>query len=203
MCFAQSAEAVEYTDCTSEKGWDPSPNECPRYDTKQSDGKVPVMLDLLGMQSTPSLPLLPGPLRPGTAAPDRALSMGEIEQNCTLTLNWINSIRTDWLNWIAWNRNFLTIKLPVEQQYIFIFHSSLEKYGWSRQSFTPVSKSSESHICKVLTEIMFLSYLPTPPLGQDMTQGQFLSGVWFQSFPSPRLLASPRLKNLVCHTIYP
>ena len=29
------------------------------------------------------------------------------------------------------------------------------------------------------------SYLPTPPLGQDMTQGQFLSGVWqvwIQSF---------------------
>ena len=23
----------------------------------------------------------------------------------------------------------------------------------------------------------YLSYLPTPPLGQDMTQGQFLSGV--------------------------
>ena len=44
------------------------------------------------------------------------------------------------------------------------------------------------------------SYLPTPPLGQDMTQGQFLSGVWqvwIQSFPSPRLVASPRLKNLV------
>ena len=37
-------------------------------------------------------------------------------------------------------------------------------------------------------------YLPTPPLGQDMTQGQFffLSGVkqvWIQSFPSPRLVA--------------
>ena len=50
------------------------------------------------------------------------------------------------------------------------------------------------------------SYLPTPPLGQDMTQGQFLSGVqqvWIQSFPSPRLVASPRLKNLVCPTIYP
>ena len=34
-----------------------------------------------------------------------------------------------------------------------------------------------------------------------MTQGQFLSGVlqvWIQSFPSPRLVASPRLKNLVC-----
>ena len=24
---------------------------------------------------------------------------------------------------------------------------------------------------------LFISYLPTPPLGQDMTQGQFLSGV--------------------------
>ena len=50
------------------------------------------------------------------------------------------------------------------------------------------------------------SYLPTPPLGQDMTQGQFLSGVqqdWIQSFPSPRLVATPRLKNLVCPTIYP
>ena len=50
------------------------------------------------------------------------------------------------------------------------------------------------------------SYLPTPPLGQDMTQGQFLSEVqqvWIQSFPSPRLVASPRLKNLVCPTIYP
>ena len=38
------------------------PNECPGYDTKQSDGEVPVMLGLWGMQSTPSLPLLPSPL---------------------------------------------------------------------------------------------------------------------------------------------
>ena len=42
-----------------------------------------------------------------------------------------------------------------------------------------------------------LSYLPTPPLRQDMTQGQFLSGVYrFEfSFPSPRLVASPKLKS--------
>ena len=49
-------------------------------------------------------------------------------------------------------------------------------------------------------------YLPTPPFGQDMTQGQFLSGVWqvwIQSFPSSRLVATPRLKNSVCPTIYP
>ena len=47
---------------------------------------------------------------------------------------------------------------------------------------------------------------PTPALGQDMTQGRFLSGVkqvWIQSFSSPRLVASPRLKNSVCPTIYP
>ena len=27
------------------------------------------------------------------------------------------------------------------------------------------------------TNVQQLPYLPTPPLGQDMTQGQFLSGV--------------------------
>ena len=46
----------------------------------------------------------------------------------------------------------------------------------------------------------------TPPLGQYVTQGQFLNGVQqvlIQSFPSPRLVASSRLKNLVCPTIYP
>ena len=48
---------------------------------------------------------------------------------------------------------------------------------------------------------MLWSYLPTPPPEQDMTQSQFLSGVqqvWIQSFPSPRPVASPRLKNPVC-----
>ena len=54
-------------------------NECPYYDTKQSDGEVPLMLRLWGMRSTPSLPLLPGPLWPGVVAPDRALSMGYVE----------------------------------------------------------------------------------------------------------------------------
>ena len=53
-----------------------TPNECPGYDTKQSDGKVPVMLELWGMWSTPSLPLIPGPLWPGMVAHDSALSMG-------------------------------------------------------------------------------------------------------------------------------
>ena len=36
------------------------PNEYPRYETKQSDREVPVMLGLWGMRSIPSLSLLPG-----------------------------------------------------------------------------------------------------------------------------------------------
>ena len=58
MWFAQSAGAVEYTDSKT------PPNECPAYDTKQSDGEVPGMLELWGMRCTPSLPLLPGPIGP-------------------------------------------------------------------------------------------------------------------------------------------
>ena len=64
----------------------PLPNECPGYDIKQSDGEAPVMLELWGMRSTPSLPLLPCPLWPGVVAPDGVLSMGQIEQKCILML---------------------------------------------------------------------------------------------------------------------
>ena len=63
-------------------------NECPRYDAKQSDSEVAVMLELWGMRSTPSLLSLPGPLGPGVVASDSVLSMGKIEQQCVLTLNW-------------------------------------------------------------------------------------------------------------------
>ena len=44
--MAQSAGAVEYTDCFSAEGKH-SPNECPGYDTKQSDGATTVMLEIL------------------------------------------------------------------------------------------------------------------------------------------------------------
>ena len=73
--------AVEYTDCFSAEGV--------KYDSKQSDGEVLVMLELWGMQSTPSLLSPPGPLWPGVVALDRALSMSQIELNCEFTLNWI------------------------------------------------------------------------------------------------------------------
>ena len=67
-------------------------------DTKQSDGEVPVMLELWGMQSTPSLPLFPLSLWPRVIAPDRVLPMGQIELNCVLLLNWIVWNRTVYMN---------------------------------------------------------------------------------------------------------
>ena len=60
------------------------------------------MLELWGIWSTPSLPSLPGPLWPGVVAPDRVLSMGKIELNGVLMLNWI-----------TWNRTVLTCKLRI------------------------------------------------------------------------------------------
>ena len=43
--LAQSARAVEYIDCFSAEGWLPT-NKFPTYDTKQSDGEVPVMQEI-------------------------------------------------------------------------------------------------------------------------------------------------------------
>ena len=75
-------EAVEYTDYT------PPPlkrskaplhsNECPDYDTKPSYGEAPG-LELCGMWSTPSLSLLPAPLRLEVEIPVSVPSMGQIE----------------------------------------------------------------------------------------------------------------------------
>ena len=80
----------------------PRPNECPAYNTKPSDCKVPVILELWEMQSTPWLSSLSGPLWPGVVAHDNYLSMGKIELNCILVLNWI-----------ARNRTALTSKLRI------------------------------------------------------------------------------------------
>ena len=76
--MAQSAWAVEYTNCISAEELD-SLSECSGYDTKQSGGEALVMLELLGMLSTPSLPLLPGPLYPRVIASESFQSMGQIE----------------------------------------------------------------------------------------------------------------------------
>ena len=80
------------------------------YDTKQFDREAAIMLQIWGMRLTILLPFLPGPLLPSVIAPDRVLSMGQIELNCVLMLNWI-----------AWNRTV----------YMNIMDSALKNYnGW-------------------------------------------------------------------------
>ena len=92
--MAQLSGAVEYTDCISAEGKD-SPNECPRYDTKQFDvEEAPVMLKPWGMRRTHLLRSLPGPLWPGVVAPDKVLFMSQIELKCVLMLNGIVWNRT-------------------------------------------------------------------------------------------------------------
>ena len=85
------------------------PKECPGYMTQKSDGRVPVMLELWGMQSTPLLPSLLGPLWPRMVVPNRVLSSGQVQIICVLMLHWIvwNRIFRHlncvlMLNWIAW-----------------------------------------------------------------------------------------------------
>ena len=75
LLSAQSTGAVEYSDCISAERKD-THNKYP--DMKQSDGEASV-LELWGMWSSPSLPLLPGPLWPRVVVPVRVLSMVQIE----------------------------------------------------------------------------------------------------------------------------
>ena len=122
---SQWARAVEYTDYFSAENHS---DKCPGYDTKQSDDEVPVMLELWGMRSSDSLQSFPDLPWPEVIAPDRVLSMSQIELNCVLMLNWnvwsrtvlyakLNCLKEDcfwhWTcvlrkNWIVWNRTVLT-----------------------------------------------------------------------------------------------
>ena len=71
--------AVKHTDSISTEGKDPSANECPRYDTKQSDDTIPIRLELWEMQSTISFSSFPGSLWLGVLTHKRVPSMGQIE----------------------------------------------------------------------------------------------------------------------------
>ena len=70
-------------DCFFADGYD-YPNGCPVYDTKKSHGKTPIMRKLWGMRSAPFITI---PLCTGVVAPERVLSMGQIELNSVLMLN--------------------------------------------------------------------------------------------------------------------
>ena len=71
--------AAEYADCISAEWLRPPPKGRIRHHIKQSDGETPVRLEHWGIRSTPSLPSLPGPFRSRVVAPERILSMDQIE----------------------------------------------------------------------------------------------------------------------------
>ena len=78
--FAQSVGAVEYRLLLCREVRPPPAHKCPGFD-KQSDGEIPIMLELWGMYSIPSLLLLPGPHCPRGVASDRVLTIVQIELN--------------------------------------------------------------------------------------------------------------------------
>ena len=78
VLLVRLAVSVEYTYSIPAEGLDSS-NVLPGYNTQQSDGEAPVMLELWRMLSFPSLLLLPRPLWPRVDAPDMVLSMGWIK----------------------------------------------------------------------------------------------------------------------------
>ena len=86
MLVTQSAWAVEYINYFSAEG-KPLLNPYLVYESKQSDGEVPVMLELWAMWSIPLLSSLPGSLWLGLVTPDRVLSIGQIEVNSVHILN--------------------------------------------------------------------------------------------------------------------
>ena len=77
--LAQAARAAEYTESISAERQD-SANKDPVSDAKQSDGEASVILELWGMQSTPSLPWFPGSFSLGVIISEKVLSIGKIEQ---------------------------------------------------------------------------------------------------------------------------
>ena len=75
--MAQSAGDVEYTECFFAEGY--PRNECPVYDTKQSESGAPVMLEFWGMWEYPFIAIAQRSTMGRSGS--RVLSMGRIELN--------------------------------------------------------------------------------------------------------------------------
>ena len=117
--------------------------------------------------------------------------------------NWGDERGCDEGHWHAHTRG-LPWGLPEVVKTVQQVHCSWKRLLRRGLEFNACTLNKRSPYEKVWKLIQ--SYLPIPPLRKDMAQGQFLSGIKqlsIQSFPSPRLFASPRLKNLVCPTSLP
>ena len=109
------------------------------------------MLKLSGMPNTPSLPSLLDPLWREVVAPDRVVSMDQIELNCVLMQNWL-----------IWNRTLLILncvwtKTILIQNWIRIVW--LNRSAWDRNVFKLCSKESWRPYSRVTRRFFFQSLL--------------------------------------------
>ena len=112
--------------------------------------------------------------------------------------------------------NFKISNLKFENYFNFCFDASLNEFSWlNKVSLNQLevlrSKKAQSYsdhqsekLQKVIEGIWY--YIPTSPVRAGYDTRLILSGVlqvWIQSFPSPRLVTSPRLKHTVCPNYIP
>ena len=96
-----------------------------------------------GMQNTSTLPSLPCQLWPRVAALDRVLSVGQIELNCVLMLNWI-----------VWNRTVLTFNCVWINDWYLIEILVIHSNTWNH-----LTLMTEENSLNILT--VFLFYILT------------------------------------------
>ena len=126
---------------------------------KQSDGEAPVILELWGMWSTPSLLLLPGPLWPRVEAPDRALSIGRIELTFKLCAS-----KCIMINWIVWNRTVFTFKNEWCLIKLLVIYSNTWNY------LTLLTYVYKSYISNIYIYIYIYIYMNKPDLALNNIQ---------------------------------
>ena len=119
------------------------------------------MLELWGMQSTPSSPFLPDPLWPGMVPPDGALSMGLRELNCVLKQNWI-----------AWNRTVLTFKL-------LTFIADISRTVTKNDCFIWVAVKCSTHHSQL--DFIFVSHFKVQELRSILTPLMLALTVFFNA----------------------
>ena len=98
------------------------------------------------------------------------------------------------------------IRYPIEITFITIAKNVRKSYNiLISVNAQRLSKYTQVLVLTGLEQKYIFTY-PTLPHEQDVTHGQYLSGVlltWIKSFLSSRLIAIPKFNHLVISTIYP
>ena len=137
-----------------------------------NNGYVPVMLVLWGMQSIHSLPELPGPLWPGVVAPNKVLSIGQIELNCELR-NYLASSFTS----IAISHLLKVTSRLSEGDIERLPITIVDRNGWWESLVDSCCWYTMMMIKYV--KIFTCIYLPTPPHDQVIFRRRFEFRVFF------------------------